>query len=339
MAMYQLQEAIKLALHLAESFEPQLPELAFPPVVEQALEMGADLAVSTSGGKDSDYLFRRLVEVHRLKGYEGRIFAIFADLGRIEWIGVHEHLHKLCKELGVELITVRRPQGGMVDRWQQRYESILAKDENKPHWSSSQNRFCTDHLKVQQIDKELRKASSKPHWSSSQSRFCTAELKRQQIDKDLRSSDLVVCAVGIRAQESPNRAKEPVVSVRDKISSSYLNPPSMKELGLTSKDKELYSRFEEGWTEIALAKWLEANKKGRLALTWHPILHHSIDDVWAGNGTSQTDVDHRSALFKAGKIREALEGFPCHWAYVSGNSRLSCGMCVLASKGDISNGA
>jgi len=43
-------------------------------------------------------------------------------------------------------------------------------------------------------------------WSDSGNRFCTAEMKRNPIDKYLRRYSNVVCAVGIRAEESPARA-------------------------------------------------------------------------------------------------------------------------------------
>ncbi|MGB3766945.1 MAG: hypothetical protein WA947_10340, partial [Phormidesmis sp.] len=55
--------------------------------------------------------------------------------------------------------------------------------------------------------------------------------------------------------------------------------------------------------------------------------------------TSCEDVAKRSALYQSGELEEALQGFPCHWVYVSSNSRLSCSLCVLASSHDILNGA
>lgn len=69
------------------------------------------------------------------------------------------------------------------------------------------------------------------------------------------------------------------------------------------------------------------------------ILHWNLDQVWGYCGTSAQDLDHRRKLYLSGNIRDAIAGFPCHWAYVSGNSRLSCSMCVLASAGDLFNGA
>lgn len=344
-------------------------DILLPPVIQRAMERGAALAISVSGGKDSDAMLRQTIAFYRQAGWTGKIFAIFADLGRIEWPGVLEHLHRLCGELGIELVTVKRPQGGMVDRWQQRFDSIAASDQDKPGWSSSTNRYCTDHLKVQQIDKELRQTTSKPGWSDAGNRYCTAELKRQQVDKNLRSEQLVICAVGIRAEESPNRAKEPRYCVRSNITTESLKMPALSSIHKAlkfipkaasmllplfqlrvmaqsvlsllydPKDKSKTSEFEELWADAALDEWLESGQQGRLSFTWHPIFHYTLDQVWAANGTSREDLARRVELFLQGLFREALEGFPCHWAYVASNTRLSCSMCVLASIADLINGA
>ena len=87
-----------------------------PSAIEQAMEMGAALAISISGGKDSDAMLRHLVALHRAQGWKGELFAITADLGRIEWPGTLEHMQATCNQLNVELVIVRRQKGGMVDR-------------------------------------------------------------------------------------------------------------------------------------------------------------------------------------------------------------------------------
>ncbi|MEO0521148.1 MAG: phosphoadenosine phosphosulfate reductase family protein [Cyanobacteria bacterium P01_A01_bin.116] len=259
---------------------------------------GADLAVSVSGGKDGDAMLRFLSKRHSAKGWTGQLFALFCDLGRIEWAGVSEHLHSLCAELEVPLVRVI-PKRSMIDEWQHRYNTILAKHQHKPFWSSSSARYCTKHEKTQPSDKFLRQYS------------------------------FVVCAIGLRAEESTARAKKPRYQVRDDIASTwYKTPKSCK----TAEEKE-------AWAEQAFQAWLRSGQKGRFALTWHPIHHWSLEEVWTYNGTSSTDIARRTALYQAGKIRQAIAGFPCHWVYATGNTRLSCSLCVLASSGDILNGA
>ena len=51
---------------------------------------------------------------------------------------------------------------------------------------------------------------------------------------------------------------------------------------------------------------------------WRPILKYKVEDVWAGIAGS---------------------GLAAHPAYAEGNERLSCAMCILATEGDIRNGA
>lgn len=315
-----------------------------PPVLHKVFLMGAALAVSISGGKDGQAMLNECVAMWHERQYPGQIFAIFADLGRIEWAGVYEHCQRMAKENGVELIVVKRPQGGMIERWEQRLESIAKKSGanvwgemgDKPFWSSSTNRYCTDHLKVQQIDKTLRKVGDKPFWSSSANRYCTAELKRNQIDKELKlytNPNLVVCAVGIRSDESPKRAKEPHYSVRSNITTETLKEPKWVAQGSIEEQQQ--------WADQALQIWLTEcyPEKQRLAFTWHPIKDWTVDQVWEACGTSREDIARRVELYRDGFIWEAFEGFPLHWAYATGNTRLSCSMCVMASGGDIANGA
>ena len=322
--------------------QPELEGLYLPPVIRQAMAMGAALVISVSGGKDSDAMLVATVKVYRAMGWSGPIFALFCDLGRIEWAGALEHIRSRCDRLGVRLVVVKRPQGGLVDRWRQRFEAIAAKQDSDgsgggggekvgdtPLWSSSQHRYCTSHLKEQQADKVIRKIGNAPLWSSSQHRYCTSELKEGQADKALRSHSLVICALGIRKEESSNRAKKPGVWVRPGPTTKTLKEPAGMSLATE----------REQWAADALSSWVETGRKGRLALNWLPIFRWPLQRVWEELGVSLDELERRQQLFGNGQYVEALDGFPGHWVYVSGNSRMSCSMCVLASGADIRNGA
>jgi 3'-phosphoadenosine 5'-phosphosulfate sulfotransferase (PAPS reductase)/FAD synthetase len=63
-----------------------------------------------------------------------------------------------------------------------------------------------------------------------------------------------------------------------------------------------------------LAPDKSASSGRRVVTTWHPILHWTEAEVW-------------------GRIRSS--GVPYHPAYDQGMSRLSCSLCVLASKPDL----
>jgi hypothetical protein len=115
----------------------------------------------------------------------------------------YKHLKRLCGALNIPLVKLY-PKRSMIDEWQHRYETILSKQEDKPFWSSSSARYCTDREKTQTSNKFFRGSSitEKPFWSSSSSRFCTKHDKTQPSDKYLRQYNFVVCAIGIRAEES-----------------------------------------------------------------------------------------------------------------------------------------
>lgn len=93
-------------------FDSKTTNQKIPDPIQHVLTMGATLAVSISGGKDSDAMLRHLVRIHQAQKWPGKLFAITADLGRIEWPGTLEHIKALCHELGVPLTVVRRAKGG-----------------------------------------------------------------------------------------------------------------------------------------------------------------------------------------------------------------------------------
>lgn len=278
------------------------------------------------------------VEMYKKYNWQGPLFAIFADLGNIEWQGTLEHCYKMCRESGIQLVVVQRSRDGMIGRWRERMVALQEEGKEVPHWSSPTNRYCTSHMKEQQIDKKLRQVESgviKPFWSSPVNRYCTAEMKNAQIDKSLRHFDLIVCAVGVRAEESTSRAQNPIYEVRNNITTVNLKMESRKDS---------HARDREAWADHAFEEWLKLSigKKGvrpRLALTWNAIHEWTIEEVWAQIGTSSLELKQRNQLYKTGQFREAIEGWKAHWAYAARNSRLSCSLCIMANTSDRINGA
>ena len=116
---------INQQLSLFSPTAPTQDDASVPAAVQQALDLGAALAVSVSGGKDSDAMLRHLTALHQSQGWTGQLFAITADLGRIEWPGTLEHIQGVCAELGVALIVVRRQKGSMIDRWNERRQVLV----------------------------------------------------------------------------------------------------------------------------------------------------------------------------------------------------------------------
>lgn len=256
------------------------------PEVEAALAAGAALAVSISGGKDSQAMLYSVVRWHAERGFPGPIFAVHADLGRIEWSQTPEEVERQAHAAGVRLDVVTRSDGrDLVDHWKARRAKLEGDGEDKPFWSSAA------------------------------ARYCTSDMKRDPIDSHLRGWDFIVSAEGIRAEESSARARKDTCQVRSRIRSTT-------------------------YKEMSAMEMVQAREEGRrVALTWRPIRDWTEADVWKCLGSSMDDLERRRTLHRLGAEEEALEGWDSHPAYVFGNERLSCSLCVLASKNDLVNGA
>jgi 3'-phosphoadenosine 5'-phosphosulfate sulfotransferase (PAPS reductase)/FAD synthetase len=177
-----------MQLHLWDEFKE------VPNVIETALQMGAVLVASESGGKDSQAMLKLLLHLKETRKWPGSLVAVHAHLGRIEWLQTLPHVEQICSNTGVDLTVVQRKKGDLIDRWRERYEELKRTGEEK----------------------------LKPFWSSSLNRYCTSDLKRTPIDKFLRQFPFVVCAIGLRSSESIKRAKEPQVKVRFSITTKRL---------------------------------------------------------------------------------------------------------------------
>lgn len=148
------------------------------------LRDGAVLVLSVSGGKDSDAMSHHLLDLRQAEGWPGNVLMVHADLGaRVEWQQTPDYVHDLARRKGVPLHVVRWTHGDLIDRIWQRYHS----DPSRPCWPSSQMRYCTSDLKRGPISRFLRQT--------------------------FPSGD-VVCAMGLRAEESPARARRETCTLR-----------------------------------------------------------------------------------------------------------------------------
>lgn len=196
----------------------------------------------------------------------------------------------------------------------------LQKAKRTAGWPDAQNRYCTSDQKRTQIDKAMRS----PGWPSADARYCTAHHKTNQVNTALREYRLVVSAMGMRAQESKARAKKIAFQIDADLTGKILRERS---------------------PEDALARWSHMDthypptQRPRLAFEWLPIFDWTVDDVWAACGTSAADLARRQTLYKIGLREQALDGWPAHPAYVYGNERVSCSLCILASRNDLEVGA
>lgn len=192
-----------------------------PDVVASELATNAVVAIGVSGGKDSVAAAFAVVEHLDRIGHTGPRLLIHADLGAIEWRDSLPTCERLAEATGLELVVVRRKAGGMIERWQKRWRDNVARYRDLScvklilPWSTPAMRFCTSELKVAVISAYLKK------------RF---------------PGRTILSVSGIRADESPARAKKAPVEVAAKLTNA--------RTGVTGYD-------------------------------WRPILPWSVEDVFA----------------------------------------------------------
>lgn len=153
------------------------------------------LLASISGGKDSQTMLRRLVQMAEAAGVRDRIVCVLADLGEDdEWEGTEEIARHHAEVYGLRFIVVRKGEakGEPV--------TLLEHIERRGMWPDRGNRYCTSDLKRDPIGTVMTRLG--------------AELRAQwktMLPKGswrLRKVRILNC-MGMRAQESPARALLP----------------------------------------------------------------------------------------------------------------------------------
>lgn len=166
------------------------PSIAIVPPIADLLKQGAAVAIGVSGGKDSQAAAMATFEYLDRIGHSGPRLLIHADLGSVEWADSFPTCEHLADRLDAELVVVRRKEGGLMDRWESRWRSNVARYEN------------------------LSTVTLVPCWSTPAMRFCTSELKTSKIHAELkrRFSRLPIISVtGVRREESPQRARAEIL--------------------------------------------------------------------------------------------------------------------------------
>lgn len=156
--------------------------------IQDLISRGAVFYCSHSGGKDSQaqYALLRDLVPH------DQLVVVHADLGEIEWTGVQAHI----KATVVHQLNVVR--------------AVFADGSEK--------------TLLEQVRRRFAKRPEVPCWPSSAARFCTSDLKRDPIHKFIRQdlkargTLLGVNVTGLRAEESPARAKRPTLSQNARLS-------------------------------------------------------------------------------------------------------------------------
>lgn len=236
----------------------------FPrPVVEPDLTEFDVILVSTSGGKDSQTMLRKVCRMAAAAGVLDRVTTVHAELGRIEWDGTLELAREQAEHYGVPFVSIARPAGEKERANGFTSGDLLDHIESHGKFPSATTRYCTSDHKRGQVRKVMTRLAR--------------EHRARLIADGLapRPCRILDCQ-GLRAEESDCREKRIGHELEFSASAS--------------------------------------TKTTRHVTTWLPILHWTLDEVWAD-------------------IRES--GVRYHDVYDRGMSRLSCSFCVLGSTDDL----
>lgn len=177
--------------------------IAITPLVEDALRAGLPILFSSSGGRDSQAAALATADYLKANGFTNQTAVATAFLGRIEWVQSKPKSQELAEHLGIDFLVTERAAGGMIERWQQRWESSIRRYQM----------LETVHLVSP--------------WSTPKMRFCSSELKAQPLDRLARKffkGKPYISVTGIRREESAARAKKPVSNPRGETQSIDWRP-------------------------------------------------------------------------------------------------------------------
>jgi 3'-phosphoadenosine 5'-phosphosulfate sulfotransferase (PAPS reductase)/FAD synthetase and related enzymes len=155
------------------------------PSVASLIAEGALFVVNHSGGKDSQAMLIRILEQIPAR----QVLVVHASLGEAEWDGALEHAQEQAAAARVPFLVAKSVKTffEMVER---RY--AVRPGPNSSCWPSSANRQCTSDLKRDPIQREVR-------------RYMAAH-----------GLTLAVTCLGIRAAESPGRARRATMSINSR---------------------------------------------------------------------------------------------------------------------------
>lgn len=155
------------------------------------------ILLSSSGGKDSQAMIDHVRHLADSQGVSrDRLVVVHADLGRVEWQGTGELAEKQAAHYGLRFEKVSRigrtaPVSGKTYQKGEEYGDLLDYVERRKMWPDSGNRYCTSDFKrgpIQTMITRLSQEHKATHGKGAKVR--------------------VLNCMGLRAQESPARAKK-----------------------------------------------------------------------------------------------------------------------------------
>lgn len=145
------------------------------------------ILVNSSAGKDSQCMLDLVARMARDAGVLNRVVVVHADLGRVEWEGTRKLAERQARHYGVRFEVVSRSGPDLLDQ---------VKIRGK--WPASNARYCTSDFKRGPIRKLM-----------------TRLVRELELGRPVR----ILNCMGLRAEESPARAKKPDFR-RDEVASN-----------------------------------------------------------------------------------------------------------------------
>jgi len=183
------------------------------------------IVISSSAGKDSQAMLDEVVRQADAQGVDrARLVVVHANLGRMEWSGTGELARAQAEHYGLRFEIVKREKG-----------DILAQADERGKWPSSTCRYCTSDHKRDQIAK-----------------LYTRLANESNLDRPVR----ILECIGLRAEESPARAKKEAFTVNKRA---------------TNKTRR------HVWTWLPVLDWTEAEVWTRIHESG--VEHHRAYDL------------------------------------------------------------
>jgi len=142
--------------------------------IQELIASGALFVSNHSGGKDSQALLIKLLEIVPAN----QLLVVHASLGPMEWPGALELAQQQAEAAGLPFIVAKASKT-LLEMVERRFEGR----PEVPSWPSASTRQCTSDLKRGPIQREVRRYAKANGFKT------------------------IVNCLGLRAQESPGRAK------------------------------------------------------------------------------------------------------------------------------------
>lgn len=151
------------------------------------------IVVNSSAGKDSQAMLDYVMELAAAQGVSSqKVVVVHSDLGRVEWQGTKDLAARQAAHYGLRFEVVKRPQG-----------DLLQHVEERGMWPSSAARYCTSDHKRGQVRTLFTRLADEFHGG-----------RKSFAGRPVR----VLNCMGLRAEESPARAKRAVFLKDEKAS-------------------------------------------------------------------------------------------------------------------------